>query len=53
MKMKEQKNISIGLRITPTQAVILDQLIESRLVKTRSEAVQYLIMQYGIIKSSK
>ena len=49
--MKEQKNISIGLRITPTQAALLDQLIENRLVKTRSEAVQYLIMQYGILKN--
>lgn len=51
MKMKEQKNISLGLRITPTQAAILDKLIENCLVKTRSEAVQYLIMQYGILNN--
>ena len=46
--MKENKTISIGLRVTQFQVDLLDKIISEGKATTRSAAIHYLINQYGI-----
>lgn len=47
--MKENKSISIGVRISEVQAELLDKLIKDGKAKNRSGAIHYLINQQQIL----
>ncbi|EJG2382741.1 TPA: hypothetical protein ACK2W9_005450 [Klebsiella michiganensis] len=47
--MKENKNVSVGVRLTTAQEEILQSIVESGKAKTISSAIQYLIQQYAIL----
>ncbi|WP_368894162.1 hypothetical protein [Kluyvera ascorbata] len=49
--MKENKSISIGLRINETQAGVLAKLISEGKAKNQSQAVHYLINQHAILQT--
>lgn len=49
--MKENKSISIGVRLNELQVDVLDKLIEEGICKTRSAAVQYLINKQAALNS--
>ncbi|MEI7342242.1 hypothetical protein WCT87_12240 [Pectobacterium brasiliense] len=46
--MKENKNISVGVRLTPLQISALEQLVMDGKAKNISAAIQYLITLYMI-----
>ncbi len=46
---KENKVKMVGVRLTETQAGLLDKLISTGKAKTPSSAIQYLINQYQIL----
>lgn len=49
--MKENKSISVGLRINETQSEVLTKLISEGKAKNQSQAIHYLINQYAILQS--
>lgn len=51
--MKENKSISIGVRISEVQAELLDKLIKDGKAKNRSGAIHYLINEKLILGESK
>ncbi|MEC9705556.1 hypothetical protein RCT18_15430 [Escherichia marmotae] len=50
--MKENKSISIGVRVSEAQADVLDKLIAEGKAKTRSAAIHYLINQHAVLSSN-
>ncbi|MFG0515142.1 hypothetical protein [Kluyvera intermedia] len=51
--MKENKSISIGVRISEVQAELLDKLIKDGKAKNRSGVIHYLINEKLILGESK
>lgn len=47
--MKENKTISVGVRLTSAQEQTLKSIVESGKAKSISSAIQYLIQQYAIL----
>ncbi|MEN3752518.1 hypothetical protein ABC733_06735 [Mangrovibacter sp. SLW1] len=45
---KDNKSISVGVRLTPTQAAVLQKMVDAGKAKTISAAIQYLINVQGI-----
>ncbi len=49
--MKELKSHSVSVKLNDAQVQLLEKLIQEGKVKTKANALQYIINQYSILNS--